>query len=134
MECCVNVLKDRRIRFLIVGGVNTVVGYFLFVSIYLAFGSLIHYSLIVLLAHSVSVVISFLMHKAFVFRYTGAVLKAFIRFNISATISLFSGLFGMVWCVEVWRLSPLFAQAVVTVCSVCISFVLHRGFSFRSAD
>lgn len=132
MVDCIGLFRDRRIRFLLVGGFNTAAGYLVFVSLYLAFGPMIHYLLVAVLAHFVSVVVSFFTHRIFVFHHTGAALPAFFRFNISAALSMIFGILGMVWCVEVWKLTPVVAQAIVTLCSVVISFLLHRSFSFRT--
>jgi putative flippase GtrA len=131
-------IRDQRVAFLIVGGINTVVGFGFFVLADLVLGPIIDAvagevvgSLVVLaVAHVLGVLFAFVMHRRFVFRVTGHVLRDLARFESVYLVSL--GINAIVLPVLVAIGIPrLIAQAAITLVTTVLSYVGHRYFSFR---
>ncbi len=121
----------HEVRFLIAGAYNTVFGYVVFSVLFELFGRQINYVAIACLSQAISVVSAFMVHRHFVFTYSGQWLTSFFRFNISQMGTFAFGLAALYGLVSRTRLSPLLAQAIVICASAIISYILHRYFSFR---
>jgi putative flippase GtrA len=121
---------SRKLRFLIVGGWNTVFGYLCFYVLYLLAADYLHYLIIAIIAHFLAVTQSYVMQRRLVFRSGAPVANEFLRFNASHVGTLLFGLLAMYLLVETAALSPLVAQAMVILTSVILSYVLHSRLSF----
>lgn len=124
-------VRDQRVVFLIVGGVNTVVGMGWFVLFQFLVGQRFGYMWALVLAHVASVLCAFELYRRFVFRVTGHVLLDLGRFEIVNLTNLGINAVALPFCVEVLRLRPIPAQLLVTVVTMVVSFLAHRGFSFH---
>jgi putative flippase GtrA len=126
-------IRDQRIRFLAVGGVNTVVGYGLFAAFnqwvfaHVPFGYLA--SLVV--SYAIAIILAFFLYRRFVFVVQGNLLVDFLRFVSVYVLSIGINLVALPILVELVHLPPLLAQAIILVVTTVISFVGHRYFSFR---
>jgi putative flippase GtrA len=126
---------SRKLRFLVVGGWNTLFGYLSFYVLYVLAADHLHYLVIAVIAHFVAVTQSYVMQRRLVFRSDAPVAGEFLRFNASLVGTLLFGLLAMALLVEAAGLSPLVAQAIVIVMSVILSYLLHSRLSFgRSSD
>ena len=123
---------SRKLRFLVVGGWNTLFGYLSFYVLYLLAADRLHYLIIAILAHFVAVTQSYVMQRRLVFRSDAPVASEFLRFNVSLIGTLLFGLLAMALLVEAAGLSPLAAQAIVILMSVILSYVLHSRMSFAA--
>jgi putative flippase GtrA len=124
----------HEVRFLIAGGYNTVFGYLVFTVLIELFGRQMNYLAIGCLAHGISVINAFLVHRRYVFGAAGRWPSSFLRFNISQLASFTFGIAALYLLVSGAGLSPVVAQAMVIGASVMISYLLHRYFSFRVGD
>jgi len=122
-------LAREQVRFLLVGGVNTVVGYGFFALFLLFFG----YLASLYLSYAVGVSVAFVLHRRFTFLVSGNVVVDFVRFVGVYVISLAVNTAVLPLMVEVAGLHPLAAQAVALVVTTLISYVGHKWFSFRRA-
>lgn len=123
---------SRKLRFLIVGGWNTLFGYLSFYVLYLLAADRLHYLTIAVVAHLVAVTQSYVMQRRVVFRSDAPIPGEFLRFNASLIGTLLFSLLAMYLLVEAATLSPLIAQAIVILTSVILSYVLHSRVSFAS--
>lgn len=121
---------SRKLRFLVVGGWNTLFGYLSFYVLYLLTADRLHYLVIAVFAHFVAVIQSYAMQRRMVFRSSAPIVGEFLRFNASLVGTLLFGLLAMYLLVEAVALSPLVAQAIVILTSVILSYVLHSRISF----
>lgn len=128
-------LESEQVRFLLVGGVNTVVGYLLFVVAYLFLGSRIGYLGALLASYVVAVAIAFVLHRRVTFRAhgSGSILLDFVRFVGVYAVSLSLNAVLLPLLVEAARVPPLLAQALSVVVTTTVSYVGHKWFSFRRA-
>ncbi|MEO8263344.1 MAG: GtrA family protein [Pseudolysinimonas sp.] len=124
-------LDDQRVRFVLVGGVNTVVGYGLFSLTQFLIGGVISYFGSLLIAHLIASVLAFVLYRRWVFRVEGTVVVDFLRFQVVYLIPLAANLLALPLLVAVAGWNVYLAQAVIVVMSTIVSFVGHKFFSFR---
>ncbi|MFS0852499.1 GtrA family protein [Microbacterium sp. 179-I 3D4 NHS] len=127
------VLGDQRVRFLAVGGVNTVLGYAIYAV--LAQWVFAHvplgYLLALIISYAIAICVAFVLYRRFVFVVKGNVLVDFVRFVGVYAVSILANAAALPVLVELLHLHPLVAQAIVLVVTTLISFVGHKHFSFR---
>jgi putative flippase GtrA len=126
-------LADERVRFVLVGGVNTLLGYGLFAAFWLSAGDGIGYLGSLYASYAVAIVAAFALHRRFTFRVhgTGSVIVDFLRFASVHVVSLVINTAALPLLVEAGGLYPLLAQAIVVVVTTLVSYFGHKLFSFR---
>ena len=123
-----SLFADERVRFLLVGGVNTVLAYVLFVLFYTL--GLAHVGALAL-AYLIATLVAFVLHRRFTFRVSGPLLLDFVRFeSVYVVMFIINGL-GLVLLVDVAGWPALLAQALLVVVTTVVSYVGHKLFSFR---
>lgn len=131
-------IRDQRIAFLVVGAVNTGIGYLLFVGFDLTVGRAVLPSIgasaaavvTLLCAHVVATLIAFVLHRNLVFRVRGHVLRDFVRFQAVYVVT-FSINIVVLPLLVLAGLPALLAQLLITVVTVAVSWFGHKYFSFR---
>lgn len=131
-------LRDQRVAFLVVGGINTVVGFGFFVAADLTIGRWVDGlagevagSLVTLaISHVLGVIVAFVLHRRFVFRVTGHVWRDLARFESVYLVSLGINAIALPLLVTL-GVPRLLAQALITVVTAVLSYIGHRFFSFR---
>jgi putative flippase GtrA/4-amino-4-deoxy-L-arabinose transferase-like glycosyltransferase len=128
--------NDQRVRFLAVGGVNTVVGYAIFalVSQWVLRDVPFGYLAALVISYAIALVLAFFLYRSFVFKVTGSSVRDFVRFTSVYAVSIAINLAVLPLLVEMAHVSPLIAQAVILVITTLISYVGHRFFSFRRPE
>lgn len=128
---------DQRVRFLMVGGFNTVFGFLVFVAVDLTLGASMNargeiVSSIVTLAvsHLIAAIVAFILYRRMVFRVAGNVLIDFLRFETVYLVPLAVNLVVLPALV-VWGMNRILAQGIILVVMTVFSYVGHRYFSFR---
>ena len=124
--------QDQRIRFLAVGGFNTVLGYVLFVALdnlvfeHIPFG----YLLSLIVSYAITIGLAFILYRRFVFKVRGRVFGDLIRFIGVYAIAIGINVLALPLLVEVVRLPPFLAQAIIIVITTLVSFFGHKKVSF----
>ncbi len=126
-------LDDERVRFILVGACNTVVGYGLFVVLQLLFGREVGYLGSLYISYVIAIALAFYLHRRFTFRVTGSgsVLVDFVRFVGVYVVALAVNTAALPLLVEVAHLNPLLAQAIIVAVTTLLSYLGHKYFSFR---
>lgn len=127
------IVRDQRVAFVIVGVVNTVVGFGWFVLAELTVGRWFGYLASLGVAHILSVIGAFILYRRFVFRVRGHVLRDLARFELVYLVAISVNFVALPLLVEFGGLVPVVAQALIVIVTTLISFVGHRYFSFRRA-
>ena len=125
--------RHEKLRFLVVGGWNTVFGYVTFLILYAGLQKRVHYLVIAVMAHLIAVVNAFVCHRLLVFRRGGPWRSEFLRFNLSQLAVLGCGLLGLWLLVSLCRLEPLVAQLLMTIVTIVFGYVAHRHFTFAGS-
>lgn len=131
-------IRDQRVAFLIVGGINTVVGFGLFVLADLTLGRflddaanrLVGTLATLAVSHVLAVLFAFVMHRRFVFRVTGHLWRDLARFESVYLVSLGINALTLPLLVQL-GMERIVAQALITLVTTVLSYVGHRYFSFR---
>jgi putative flippase GtrA len=129
------------LRFLVVGGLNTAVGFGSFATFnYLLTGSVPYpYMVAGVLSNVVSITVAFIGYKFFVFRSKGNILHEYLRtFVVYGSLGalglvllpILVFLLGRIMSNAV--LVPYVAQAVAMLVVICSSFFGHKKYSFRA--
>jgi putative flippase GtrA len=125
------VIRDQRVAFLFVGGINTVVGIVSFAGFLVTVGQRSHYLVVLVCAHVVSVLIAFVLYRFVVFRVRGHVLSDLWRFETVYLVALAVNFVLLPVLVEIAHLPVLLAQALVMLVTSVMSWVGHKNYSFR---
>ncbi|MDH6181730.1 putative flippase GtrA [Microbacteriaceae bacterium SG_E_30_P1] len=126
-------LHDHRVRFLAVGGTNTLVGYLVFTALTLwVFGQVpFGYLISLVLSYAVSITLAFWLYRTFVFVVKGRVLTDFVKFVGVNLVAIGVNAVLLPFFVEVVGLHPLVAQAISLVITTLVSYFGHKHVSFR---
>ena len=122
---------SQALRYLIVGGWNTVFGYCVFALLYFMLSARIHYVVIAIVSGIISITMAYAGYKLFVFKTKGNYLSEYLKFYVVYGFSMILGLVLLPLFVEFLKLNVYLAQAIATIACIFISFFGHRNFSFR---
>ncbi len=128
------------VRYILVGGFNTLFGYFIFALLNWLFSSFSSYSYLyaAVPGNVIAITVAFLGYKWFVFRTRGNYFIEWIRCVGVYGSSMLIGLLGLAIFVPILRhhlhnpqLAPYLVGAMMTAVGVIISFLGHKNISFR---
>lgn len=125
-----SLLGNEKVRFLMVGGVNTVVGYLLFVLFYWLLGTDFYLAAYVA-SYAVALFSGYAFQRLLVFRVKGQILLDFLRYTTVQLGAFTANILLLPLFVEIFKLDPLLAQAIILFITVVGSYFAHRYFSFR---
>jgi putative flippase GtrA len=123
------ITNDQRVRFLIVGGINTAVGYGTFAAVIFLGG---HYIVANVIATAVGMTVSYFLNKYFTFRQYKKSFTEIIRFISVYFVSFMLGNVVLYVMVDIISISPYLAGALNLIFTTLISWFGHKYFSFRS--
>jgi putative flippase GtrA len=124
------VVRDQRVAFLAVGGVNTVFGYGVFAGFLLLLGQS-GYLVALVSAYVIAVLFAFATYRFLVFRVRGHVLADLWRFATVYISSLAVNFVLLPLLVELAHLRVLMAQALIVLVTSMMSWLGHKHYSFR---
>src|SRR5665647_2590148 len=127
------VLDHQMLRFAMVGVVNSVFAFGVFTGLQLTIGTHVHYLVILLIAHVVSVLEAYVLQRWLVFRVSGRWWRDLARFWSVYLVALAINLVALPLLVEIAHVPVLPAQALVLLGTALGTYVAHRGFTFRRA-
>ncbi len=122
--------ESIKIRYLVAGIWNTLFGYSVSVALYYAFIEYLNLILIIIISNILTITMSFLTHKCFVFRTKGQWWTEYIR---SYLVYGSTALFGIVllWISVDYLGVPFWlAQGFVMMLAVIASYLGHKHFTF----
>lgn len=124
-------LRDQRVAFLIVGGLNTVVGTVWFVLFLWLFPlGARGYLGALLCAHVAAVLCAFVLYRRFVFRVGGHLFRDLFRFELVNLSTLGFNFAALPALVEMMGWPVLASQFAIAGMTVLYNWFAHRGFSF----
>ena len=126
-----SLLKNDKIRFLLVGGFNTAFGFGTFVLIQLWIGKNVTYIGSLYLSHLVASVVAFSLYRTLVFPVTGHYVRDFIRFQTVYIVPLLTNTLLLPAFVSLLHWNVFIAQAITTVILTVLSYLGHKFFSFN---
>jgi putative flippase GtrA len=128
MSVIKKLLNRTEIRFLLVGGFNTVLSYL----ILLGLDFLLPYRRAYVISFIIGVTINFFTHKHVTFRSKGKASKELIKFICVYIVLFFLGLLVLHILIDTLGLSHWLAFGIQTVCGAVLSYFGHKYISFRA--
>lgn len=121
-----------ELRYLLVGGFNTLVGYGLGVGLYLALADQLHILVIGVIANILANSVSFTTYKYLVFRSQGRWLVEYLRSYLVYGGSALVGIMLLWLLVDGLRLPIWLAQGLAMLITVVASYLGHDRITFRN--
>jgi putative flippase GtrA len=123
--------NSQKIRYLVVGGINTIFGYVIGVAIYKALINQLNIISIGIISNVLCITLSFCTYKIFVFRTKGnwfsEYLKAYIVYGGMAIVGVI-----LLWLfVDIGGLNIWVSQALIILSTVIFSYIGHARFTFK---
>lgn len=122
---------EQKLRYLIIGGWNTVFGYAVFAALNWGLAS-VHYLVILTVSYIISITNAYVGYKLFVFRTKGNILKEYLRFYVVYGASFGFNVVALPVLVEGFTMNVYAAQALIIVITIAGSYLLHKHYSFKS--
>lgn len=120
----------QKIRYLLVGGFNTVFAY-LFFLLLLCF---LPYNIALIAQYFVTVNVSIFTMRYYVFRSQGNFKQEYLKAWMVYIGIYFFNAVALNFLVRFCQLTPPVAQAVYLSVSTVLTFILHKYYSFRKSD
>ncbi len=124
---------QKKIRFLIVGSVNTAVGLAVYPLLYVLltpFG--VGYIKALIFSQIICITFSFVSNKYLVFKTVGNVKKEYPKFFAFYGIYFLINLLCLPVMVEVLNMNPMIAQTLFSIAVVASSYFWHNLITFKS--
>ena len=123
-----NLFKYQKIRFLFVGGLNTLVGYG-------SFAVLLFFNVNYLIANTISYIIgvihSYFWNKKFTFKSNNKSPKELVRFIFVYIINYLAGMFILYVLVDIIGINQYISGILNLITTTIISWFGHEYFSFK---
>jgi putative flippase GtrA len=126
-------LDNEKIRFLAIGGINTVVGYLLFALFYWLLGTELYLAAYIA-SYVVALFSGYTLQRLVVFRVKGHLVLDFLRYTTVQLGAFVVNIILLPLFVEVFKIDPLISQAIILFITVVSSYFAHRYFSFRRKE
>ena len=127
--------NKQHIRFLIVGGVNTLVGFSVFPLLYLALGvSKLNYMWVLIISQIICTNFSYLTNKNIVFRAAKGSVFEYLKYNVFQIVIMAINFIALPIGVELFHASPILAQTIYTASVVVVSYLWHSKITFVSGQ
>jgi len=127
-----NQRTEKIVKYLFVGGLNTVIGYCIGVSFLFVLSSILITPVIGVLSSVVSITCNYFMYKHFVFKTKDKVTWELMKFFKVYGVSTLVGVSVLTLCFDVLELSIPVSQAISMAAATSISAVGNFVFTFRS--
>ena len=124
----------KEVRYVLVGGWNTLFGWAVFVALQLTVGATIGYMAVLVIAQVVSIINAYLCYRWLVFRVQGSWWLDFFRFSTVYWIVFALNIVALPLMVSGLGMNVIVAQTVFVVVTVIASYIAHNRFSFRRSD
>ncbi len=130
---CLAGRHQTKVRFLLAGGLNTVIGLAVYPALYFLAAPLkFHYLTILVISQVVCVTFAFLTSKFLVFRTSGNYLREsgkFLTFHLSYFLVNLAALPALV---EFMGMNPVWGQTLFAVLVIVTSYFWHSRITFSS--
>ena len=123
--------NNEKYRFLIVGGINTLIGFLLFAFFQSVFGKTYGYFVSLYVSTFFASLIAFILHRSLVFKVTGSVFRDYFRFQVTYIFPLIVSSVLLPIFVSIFGWNVYLSQALILGFLAVVSFFGHKYFSFR---
>lgn len=122
---------EEKLKFLTIGGWNTLFGYLIFIAFYYFLNKIIHYLILLVVSYIVSITNAYLSYKFFVFKTKGNYIREYLRFYLVYGVAFLVNIALMPIFVEFIGVNPIIAQGIILFFTVSIGYIGHKNYSFN---
>lgn len=123
---------DERVRYLLVGAMNTLFGFLFFVGSYLLLEDYAHYLVIFLFVQVVAVTFSHFMQRKIVWKSNAVYFPELMRFSSTYVFAAFLNA-GLLWLSqELFSQTVLLSQFIIGTLLIPLMYVLQKYWTFQS--
>lgn len=127
-----SLLFNIKIRFLMVGGINTIFGYLVSLYIYSVLSSFLNLWLLLIFINITNITFSYLLHKLLTFKTKGNYLTEYLRCYLANIVNIILGM-SIIWClINIFHFPFWKAQFIQIVFSTVLLFFMHSRFTFKT--
>lgn len=119
------------VRYLLVGGWNTVFGMAVYAGLYSWLGQRTHYLVLLIPSNILAITNAYVCYKLFVFKTQGNVWREYLRCYVVYGGMMLIGAALLFVLVEWLRTPPVAANCACIAVTTVVSYLAHRNFSFR---
>ncbi len=123
--------QSEIIRYLGVGGWNTLFGMGAYATIYKLWGTLENYLWVSVVTNILAITNAYLCYKFIVFRTRGNYLREYLKCYAVYGVCALLGMFLLFILVSWLGLNPVLGNIATTALTVVFSYIGHKYFSFR---
>lgn len=122
---------NEKVRYILIGGFNTVFGILCFMLLYLLLHVILHFLIIFYIAALVSILVSCITLKAFVFNSSNAslVMQICKAFSNQIILQILSSILLYI-LVKNMQFNPVLGQCISTIIIALIGYFVHKNISF----
>ncbi len=135
----------RVVRYLVVGGWNTVFGLAIYALLFEIFSRRLAFTLMIgekdylylalsIPANILAITNAYICYKLFVFKTRGNILREYFRCYIVYGSSMLLAMAGLYILVTLLGFHPILANVLLTFLTVSMSYLGHKFFSFRKKE
>lgn len=122
------------LRYLLVGGWNTVFGMAVYAGLYHWLGSRVHYLALLVPSNILAVTNAYVCYRLLVFKTKGNILREYFRCYVVYGGMMFLGAALLFLLVDWLGVPPAVANCICVALTTVASYFGHRTFSFRQHD
>ena len=135
-DCNLSKLKtlvlSTNSRFLIIGSINTIIGYFTVTFIYFMLQKIFSIVIIGIISNVIAITIAFTLNKIFVFRTKGNWLAEYFRSYITYASTGILGVFLLWLFVSKLEIDIWVAQGIIVIVVTAVAFYGHKKITFKN--
>ncbi len=125
-------LQSKKMRFLVAGGVNTIVGLSVYPLLYLLLKPMgLGYLSILFISQMICITFSFISNKYFVFKTSGNLHAEYVKFFVFHVFHFLLNLICLPVLVEFFEMNPIIAQTLFSVLIIVTSYFWHNFITFK---
>ena len=124
-------LHETKLRFLIVGGINTLFGVAIFPVLMITLEPLgWNYLSVLIVSNAIAINFSYMTNKYFVFQTKGGVFDEYVKFISFHGIYFIVNLIALPLIIYLSNMSPIWSQISFVLFTLVASFVWHSRITF----
>ena len=126
-------LSDQKLKYLLTGSYNALIGYLLFVLVFYYFSSTVNHYLLLGISHLIGTVHNFFSYGTFVFqlKLKPSKFRSYLKFNLVYIFTFILNviLFSLLTKTMNWNL--YLSQALIVFLLAIIGYILNKYYSFK---
>lgn len=125
-------MAGTQVRYLIVGGWNTLFGLAVFAALWWLLAGIVGYGLILLACQVIATVQAHWAQRRFVWRSDGQFWPELLRFSLVYVVVYLANLGLLAFCVEAMGWPVLQSQVGLTLLMIVVTYSINKAWTFRS--